>query len=143
MDLTKKILGDFKLNYDVVDDLKKIKVNIPLFELHEITTLREQLHEVLQHIQGPQDVEIGNSNVTLKGKNTKATKSTKTSSVASTSCVKIKENTTIDKEKPDPKVDATLIGRKSRSNTLPFLLIFKISIKMYKITLLIMGIHQI
>ena len=54
MDLTKNILGDLKLDYDVVEDLKKIKSNITVSELCKITQLREQLCEALQHIQGPQ-----------------------------------------------------------------------------------------
>ena len=51
MDLTHMILGDFKLDYSVVEDLKKMKENITVFELCKITQLREQLREVLQHIQ--------------------------------------------------------------------------------------------
>ena len=56
LDLTQKILGDLKLDYDVVEDLKKMKANITVFELCKITQLREQLRDALQHIQGPQDV---------------------------------------------------------------------------------------
>ena len=52
MDLTQKILGYLKLDYYVVEDLKKMKANITVFELYKITQLREQLHEALQHIQG-------------------------------------------------------------------------------------------
>ena len=47
-----KILGELKLEYYVVEDLKKIKDNIIVFELCKITQLREQLHKALQHIQG-------------------------------------------------------------------------------------------
>ena len=50
LDLTQKILRYLKLDYDVVDDLKKMKVNITMFELCKITQLREQLCEYLQHI---------------------------------------------------------------------------------------------
>ena len=57
---------------------------------------------------------IGNSKVTLKGKNTKYTKLVKTTSVEN------KEKTTMDKKQPDPKVDGALIGRKSRSRTYLF-----------------------
>jgi hypothetical protein len=64
-------------------------------------------------------VVIGNSKMTLKGKNTKAIMSTKTTSVTSTSSVKNKEKTTIDKKKHDRKVDAIMIGRKSKSQTSP------------------------
>ena len=53
MDLTNMILGDLKLDCGVVEDLKKMKANITVFELCKITQLREQLREVLQHIQGP------------------------------------------------------------------------------------------
>ena len=53
MDLIQKILGDLKLDYDVVDDLRKMKVNIIVFELCKITQLREQLREALKHIEGP------------------------------------------------------------------------------------------
>ena len=43
MDLTQMILGDLKLDYSVVEDLKKMKANITVFELCKITQLREQL----------------------------------------------------------------------------------------------------
>ena len=43
MDLTHNILGDFKLDYDVVDNLNKMKVNITVLELCKITKLRENL----------------------------------------------------------------------------------------------------
>ena len=50
LDLTQKILGDLKLDYDVVEDLKKMKENITIIELCKIPQLREQLIESLQHI---------------------------------------------------------------------------------------------
>ena len=56
------------MDYSVVEDLKKMNEKITVFELCKITQLREQLREVLQHIQGPQDVLVGNSKVTPKGK---------------------------------------------------------------------------
>ena len=77
MDLTQMILGDLKLDYSVVEDLKKMNANIAMFELCKITQMREQLQEVLQHIEGPQDVLIGNSKATLKGKSIKAIKTFK------------------------------------------------------------------
>ena len=126
LDLTHNILGALKLDYDVVEDLKMMKENITILELCKITQLREQLHESLQHIQGPQDVVIVNSKVTLKGNNVKATKSAKTSSVANTSSVENKENTTMDKKQHDPKEDGALIRRKSRSHTAHFILTFDI-----------------
>ena len=43
MDLTQIILGDLKLDYSVVEDLKKMNTNITVFELCKITQLREQL----------------------------------------------------------------------------------------------------
>ena len=43
MDLTHMILGDVKLDYSVVEDLKKMKANIIVFELCKITQLREKL----------------------------------------------------------------------------------------------------
>ena len=113
MDLTQMILGDFKLDYDVVEDLKKMKVNIMVFELCKITQLREQVREVLQHIQGPQDVVVGSSKVTLKGKSTKAIKIVKTSSVANTFNVEDKEKTTMEEKRPNPRADGYLIGQKS------------------------------
>ena len=94
MDLTQNILGDLKLDYDVVEDLKKMKANITVFELCKITQLREQLREALQHIQGPQDVVICNSKMTPKEKNVKTTKIVKTSSVANTSSMDNQEKTT-------------------------------------------------
>ena len=90
------------------------------------TKLREKLQEVLQHIQGPLDVLVGNSKATPKGKSTKSTKTVKASSVANTSSVANKEKTTIAKKQPDPKADGVLIGNKSRSQTPPFLLTFEI-----------------
>jgi hypothetical protein len=78
LDLTQNILGDLKLDYDVVEYLKKMKENITKFELCKITQLWEQLGEALQHLQGPQDVVIGNSKVTPKEKNVKTTKIVKT-----------------------------------------------------------------
>ena len=43
LDLTQKILGDLKLDYDVVEDLEKMKENIIVFELCMITQLTEKL----------------------------------------------------------------------------------------------------
>ena len=43
MDLTQMILGDLKLDYSVVEDLKKMNAKITVFELCKITQLREQL----------------------------------------------------------------------------------------------------
>ena len=77
LDLTQKILGDLKLDYDVVQDVNKMKENITMFELCKITQLREQLRDALQHIQGPQDVVIGKSKATPKDKNEKTTKQLK------------------------------------------------------------------
>jgi hypothetical protein len=53
MDLTQIILSDLKWDYSVVEDLKKMKENITVFEICKITQLREHIREVLQHIQGP------------------------------------------------------------------------------------------
>ena len=96
MDLTHKILGDFKLDYGVVEDLKKTKANITVFELCKITQLREKLQEALQHIQGPQDVVVGNLKATQKEKSTKATKIIKTSSIVNTSIVEDRDKTTME-----------------------------------------------
>ena len=41
LDLTQNILGDLKLDYDVVEDLKKMKDNITVFKLCKIRQLRE------------------------------------------------------------------------------------------------------
>ena len=70
---------------------------------------------MLQHIQGPQDVLVGNSKVTPKGKSIKATKTFKASSITNTSNVEDKEKTTIEENKSNPRVDGILIIRKSRS----------------------------
>ena len=109
------ILGDLKLDYSVVEDLKKMKANITMFELCKITQLREKLREVLQHIQGPQDVLVGNSKVTPKGKCTKDIKIVKALSVANTSNVENKEKITMEEKRLNPIVDETLVRRKSRS----------------------------
>ena len=120
------ILGDLKLDYSMMEDLKKMNANINVFELCKITQLREQLQEVLQHIQGPQDVLVGNSKMTPKGKSIKSTKTFKTSSVINNLNVKDKERTTMEEKKPKSRVDGMLIRRKSRSQTPPFLLTFEI-----------------
>ena len=122
LDLTKKILGDLKLDYDVVEDLKKIKANITVFELCKITQLREQLRDALQNIQGPQDVVIGNLKATPKEKNVKTTKQVKTLSVAKNSSMENKKKTTEAEKRPNPRADGELIGRKSRSQIPPILL---------------------
>ena len=110
----------------MVEELKKMKANIIVFELCKITQLREKFRESLQHIQGPHNVVVGNSKETLKGNNTKATKLAKTSRVANTSSIEKKEKTTMEEKRPNPKVDRDLIRRKSRPHTPPFLLTFKI-----------------
>jgi len=83
--LTQKVLGDLKLDYDVVEDLKKMKANITIFELCKITQLREQLRDALKTIQGPQAMVISNSKATPKEKNVKTTMVVKTSTVANIS----------------------------------------------------------
>ena len=119
------ILGDLKLDYSVLEDLKKMKVNIMVFELWKIAQMREKLQEVLQHIQGPQDLLVGNLKATSKGKSTKTIKIIKALSVANTSNVEDKERTTLEENKPNPRADGILIERKSISHTLPFLLTFQ------------------
>lgn len=52
MDISQKILVNLKLDYDVVEELKKMKENIMIFELCKITQLREKLRKPLQNIQG-------------------------------------------------------------------------------------------
>ena len=94
LDLTQKIIGDLKLDYDVMEDLKKMKENIIVFALCKITQLREKLREALQHIQAPQDVVVGNSKATPKEKNVKTTRIVKSSSVANTSSIENKEKET-------------------------------------------------
>ena len=87
--------------------------NITVFELCKITQLREKLREVLQHIQDPQDVLVGNSKVTPKGKSIKATKTFKALSVTNTSNVEDMERTTMEEKKLNPRTYGML--RKSRS----------------------------
>ena len=67
-----------------------MKANINVFELCKITQLSEQLRYSLQHIQGPQDVVIGNYKPKPKENNVKTTKIVKTSIVANTSSKKNK-----------------------------------------------------
>jgi hypothetical protein len=77
--------------------------------------------------QAPQDVVRSNSKATPKEKNVKTTKVVKTSTVGSTSNSDNKEKTTEEGvRKPNPRVDGTLIGKRSRSQTPPFLLTFEI-----------------
>ena len=68
---------------------------------------------MLQHIQGPQDVLVGNLKVTPKGKSTKSIKTVKALSVAKTSNVENKEKTTMEEKRPNPRADVALIGIKS------------------------------
>lgn len=65
-DLTQNILGELKFDYDGVEDLKKIKSNIMVFELCKIMDLMEELHEALQPIRFLEDVVVGNSKTTQK-----------------------------------------------------------------------------
>ena len=88
--------------------------------------MREQLREALQHIQGPQDVVIGNSKATPKEQTVKNTKIVRSSSVENTSSLENKENTTEEEKRPNLGANRALIGRKSRSQTPPFLLTFAI-----------------
>ena len=115
------------MDYDVVEDLKKMKANITVFELCKITQLREQLRDALQNIQGPQAIVISNSKATPKEKNVKTTKVVKTSTVANTSNSDKKEKTTKEEvRRLNPRADGALIGKRSRSQTPPFLLTFEI-----------------
>ena len=68
---------------------------------------------------------VRNTKATPKGKNVKANKMTKTSSVTNT-FVDDKSKTIDDKKKGDPRADGPLIDKKSRSQTPPFLLTFGI-----------------
>ena len=61
-----------------------------------------------------------------KEKNIKTTKIVKTSSVANTSSMENKEKTIEEEKRLNPRTDGALIGRKSRSQTPPFLLTFEI-----------------
>ena len=104
-----------------------MKANITIFELCKITQLREQLRDTLQTIQAPQDVVDSNSKETRKEKNVKNTKVVKTSAVANTSNSDNNEKTTDEEvRKPNPRADGALIGKRSRSQTPPFLLTFEI-----------------
>ena len=69
---------------------------------------------------------VGNSKVTPKEKNVKNNKIVKESSVANTSSVESKEKKTVKEKRPNPRTNGALIGRKSRSQTPPFLLTFDI-----------------
>jgi hypothetical protein len=77
-------------------------------------------------MQGPQDVVAGDSKVTQKTKNEKATKTIKASTIANTSNVEDKEKTTMEEKRPNPRADGPLIGIKSQSQTPRFLLTFDI-----------------
>ena len=61
-----------------------------------------------------------------KEKNVKTTKIVKSSSIANTSSMERREKTTEQEERPNPRDDGALSGRKSRYQTPPFLLTFDI-----------------
>ena len=69
---------------------------------------------------------IGNSKASPKEKNVKTKKIVKTSSVANTSSMENKEKTIKEENRLNPRSDGALIGRKSRSQTPPFLLTLEI-----------------
>ena len=69
---------------------------------------------------------VGNPKTTQKGKSMRSTRIVKASSVANTSSVENKEKTTVEENRPNPREGGELIGRKSRSQTPPFLLTFEI-----------------
>ena len=64
MDISQKILRDLKLDYDVVEYLKKMKQNITVFELYKINQLRNKLREALQNIQVSKDATVVNTKAT-------------------------------------------------------------------------------
>ena len=102
------------MDYDVVEDLKKMKDNI--IKLCKITQLREQLRDALQTIQAPQYVVNSNSKATPKEKNVKTTKVVKTSTVANTSNSNNNKKTTEEEvRRLNPRADGALIGKRSRS----------------------------
>ena len=95
-----------------MEDLKKMKANITIFELCKITQLREQLRDALQTIQAPQDVVNSNSKATPKEKNVKTTEVVKTSTVVNNSNSDNNEKTTEEEvRKTNPRVDGVLIGK--------------------------------
>ena len=97
----------------------------------KITQLREQLRDALQTFQAPQDVVNSNSEATPKEKNVQNTKVVKTSTLANTSNSINNEKTTEEEvRKPNLRADGALIGKRSRSQTPPFLLTFESSIGM-------------
>ena len=69
---------------------------------------------------------VGNLKVTPKAKDVKTTKIVKSSSVSNTSSMENKEETTEEGKRPNPRADEEFIGRKSISQTPPFLLTFEI-----------------
>ena len=89
--------------------------------------MKEKLGDALQTIQGPQAVVISNSKETPKEKNVKNTKVVKTSTIANTSSSDNKEKTTEEEvRRRNPRADGASIGKRSRSQTPPFLLTFEI-----------------
>ena len=69
---------------------------------------------------------LGNPKVTPKGKSTKYIKIVKALSVANTFSMENKEKTNEQEKRQNPRTDGALIGRKSRSQTPPFLLTLEI-----------------
>ena len=64
---------------------------------------------------------VGNTKAEPKENNVNTTKIAKSSSVANTSSMEYKEKETKKENRLNPRADGALIGRKSRSQTPPFL----------------------
>ena len=86
---------------------------------------------------------ISNSKETPKEKSVKTAKVVKTSTVANTSNSDNKEKTTEEEVKIlNPRADGALIGKKSRSQTPPFLLTFENFNRIFITVWSIQGLHR-
>lgn len=93
------------LNYDIVEDMKKTKANISLYELAHLTSHKNLLFKAFRGVR---------NNATATNRSTTGLEATQTNQSDLTKV-------------PNPlSINNALIGHKSRSQTAPFLLTFEV-----------------
>lgn len=117
------------LNYNVVVDLKKMKANIPMYELSKIAPQQELLKAWrVKYVKSSTAMEKGNSIVNNVKTSTVIDKRMSSSSMVAT-------------YNKIPYINNVIMGKKYKSITPPFLLTFDILIWMFINAWLILDIH--